>query len=156
MKRILSALFAGLAGAICCCFGADVAGNDDSGLPLVAAGRLDLDGGKYKSSLPSFEVAGAINMPAGDSLKSAILNYGYPGQIMNDFTSAKEKRVFETLGEMPKAKDQPSSSIDAYLHGIDLVSIEEDPNYVDLMQRFSRSFSGMFKSPGGGDVLFEV
>lgn len=88
MKRILSALLAGLISGACALGGIDIISDDDNELPLIAAGRLDLDDGfvgggvccgtdceKNKIPLaPSSEAERVSDFSTRDAFESVISN----------------------------------------------------------------------------------
>lgn len=81
----------------------------------------------------------------------------FMGLIMNDFTSYSERLAFEVLGRIGKPEDYPFCSIDGYQHGLDISrGNDENLDFDEMMARFQKTFSGMFKPSDGGDVLYSI
>ncbi len=77
---------------------------------------------------------------------------------MNDFTSMEEAFAFSHMGPMPPGVVL-LNHIDQYQQGIAHVDVSVAPDmnaadFVELMERFQRTFRPDAKAPGGGDVLY--
>ena len=73
---------------------------------------------------------------------------------MDDLSSLSEALAFHILGRVPEINEMPFREIDAYRHGVDLQQHISDMEYAELMMRFGKTFNGLAKPVGGGEVIY--
>lgn len=75
---------------------------------------------------------------------------------MNDCSSSNETYKFICLGKVPEVKDLPYHPVDRHSHVMDILRVEhESEDLPEFADRFYKTFSGLFKFPGG-DILYET
>ena len=76
---------------------------------------------------------------------------------MDDCNSMQEAYTFAVLGRVPDKVKMPFKTFDAFHHSLSLqeTGADLDADYVEMMQRFGKTFNGLHYPAGGGEVLFK-